>query len=153
MVEKDGVRLTRIRAPQYDQLGFRNLAVRAGATAQPEDCRQTDDTGGVSSAVAAIDIVAADDGTDELLRRVIQLVGSLGATEHAERLRAVPLDLSAKALGDRVERLIPGCGMKRAVGTDHGLSKPGFQWNQRSCPFEAGLRAVMLSGSHKSCLL
>src|SRR6266566_2360218 len=135
MMEKDGVRLTRIRAPQHDQLGFRNLTVRTGAAAQPEDCRQTDDTGGVSSAVAAIDIIASDDGADELLRGIIQLVGSLGATEHAERLRAAPLDLSAKAPCDGVERLIPGSGIKPAVATDHRLSEPGFRWNQNNTPF------------------
>src|SRR5438445_13347780 len=108
MVEKDRVRLTRVRAPQHNQLRVRNLAIRTGAAAQPEDCRQTDDTGGVSSAVAAIDIIAADDAADEHLPRVIQLVGGLGATEHAEPLRVVPPDLTAKALADPAERPIPG---------------------------------------------
>src|SRR5712675_1764074 len=126
MMEEDRVRLTRVRAPQHDQLGFRNLAVRTGTAAQPEDCRQTDDTGGVSSAVAAIDIVAADDGADEFLSDVVQFVSCLGATEHAECFRATLGDLSAKALSDGVERLVPGGGLKRAVGTDHRLSEAGF---------------------------
>src|SRR5260370_42362692 len=111
MVEKDGVRLPRVRPPEHNQLRFRNLAVRTGTAAQSEDCRQTDDTGGMSSAIAAIDIVASDDGADELLRGVVQLVGGLGATEHAERLRTPLLDLSAKAPGNGVERLVPGSGM------------------------------------------
>ena len=95
MVEKDRVRLTGVRTPQHDQLGFRNLAVRTGTAAQPEDCRQTDDAGSVSSAVAAIDIIASDHGTNEFLRDIVQLVRRFRATEHSERL-GIPC---AKPLG------------------------------------------------------
>src|SRR5439155_10067772 len=89
------------------------------------------DTGGVSSAVAAIDIVASDHRADEFLRDVVQLVRRFRATEHAERLR-IPI---AKTLGHGIERLIPGSGTKRAVLADHRLREPVIRWNHKDSPF------------------
>src|SRR5258706_16073396 len=129
MVKEDGVRLPRVRAPKQHQIRFRNFAVRTRTAAQSEDCRQTDDTRGVSSAVAAIDIVASDHRTNEFLSDVVQLVLGFRATEHAERLRPPLLDLSAKALGHGIERLIPSNGTKRAVLADHRLGEPAIRWN------------------------
>jgi hypothetical protein len=100
----------RIRTPQENQVRLLDFAVRTGAAARSKDCRQTDDTWGVSSPVAAIDVVTTDHRANELLRNVIQLVGRLRATEHAEGSRAVFLNFRSKALGHTIQRLIPGCG-------------------------------------------
>ncbi len=77
VVEEDRVRLPRIRPPQQDPVRFFNLAVRTRPAARPEDRRQTDDAGGVSSPVATVDIVAPDHRADEFLGNVVQLVGGL----------------------------------------------------------------------------
>ena len=43
----------------------------------PKDCRQTDDTGGMSSPVATIDIVAPYYRANKLLGNIVQLVRGL----------------------------------------------------------------------------
>ena len=55
-------------APEDDEVRLLDLAIRARPAARSEDRRQTDDAGGVSGAVAAVDVVAADHGARELLR-------------------------------------------------------------------------------------
>jgi len=107
MVEEDGVRLPRVRPPEQDHVRFFNLAVRTGTAARPKDRRQTDDAGGVSSPVAAVDVVAPYHRANELLGNIVQLVGSLGATKHAEGPRVVLLDPGSEALGNAAERLVP----------------------------------------------
>ncbi len=107
VMEKNRVRLARVRAPQKDHVRLFNFAVRTGAASRSEYRRQTGDAGGVSSAVAAIDVVAADHRAHELLRDVIQLVGGLRATEHAERPRPVPRDFAAECLRRRDRALHP----------------------------------------------
>src|SRR4029077_8218330 len=82
MVEEDRVRLARVRAPQDDEVGFLDLLVGARAAPCSEYRRQTDDARGVSSTVAAVDVVAADDRARELLREIVHLVGRLRAAEH-----------------------------------------------------------------------
>ena len=77
VMEKDGVRLPRVRPPEQDHVRFFNLAVRTRTAARSKDRRQTDDTGGVSSPIAAVDVVAADHRANELLGDVVQLVRSL----------------------------------------------------------------------------
>jgi len=106
-VEKDGVRLPRVRPPEQDHVRFFNLAVRTGTTARPEDRRQTDDAGGVSSPVATVDVVASYYRANELLGNIVQLIGGLGATEHAECPRIVLLDRGSEVLGNAAERLVP----------------------------------------------
>jgi hypothetical protein len=67
MVKKDGMGFPGIGAPEDDEIRLLRLAIRAGTAARPEDRRQTDDAGGVSRTVAAIDVVALKDGAGELL--------------------------------------------------------------------------------------
>src|SRR5215510_8251523 len=74
MVEKDGVGLPCIRTPQEDDVRFFNFAVGTCSTPRSENRRQTGDAWGVSSAVTTVDVVAADDGADKLLRDVVQLI-------------------------------------------------------------------------------
>ena len=59
VVEENRVRLPRVRSPQQNHIRLFNLAIRAGAAPRSEYRRQTGDARGVSSAVAAIDVVAA----------------------------------------------------------------------------------------------
>src|SRR6476660_6650267 len=59
MVEKDGMRFPGVRTPKDDEVCLLNFLIGTCATAHSEDCRQTDDTRGMSSAVAAVDVVAA----------------------------------------------------------------------------------------------
>ena len=66
-----------------------------------EDCRQTDDAGSVSSAVAGVDVVRADRHADELLGDEVHLVGGLRAREHADRVRAVVSRAAAKPAAAR----------------------------------------------------
>ena len=88
VVEEDGMRLARVRSPQDDEVRFLDLLVGARAATRSEHRRQTDDAGGVSSPVAAVDVVAAEDAARELLRQIVHFVGRLRATEHPEAARA-----------------------------------------------------------------
>jgi len=76
-MEEDRMRFSRVRPPKNDQVGFLNLLIRVRASAGSENRRQTGDAWSVSGPVAAIDVVAAHDGSSELLGEVIQLVGRL----------------------------------------------------------------------------
>ena len=89
VVEEDRVRLARVRSPQEDEVRLLDLTVRARAATRSEHRRQTDDAGGVSGAVAAVDVVRAEDDPGELLREVVHLVRRLRAGEEADRLPAV----------------------------------------------------------------
>ena len=57
VVEEDRVRLARVRAPEEDHVRLLDLAVGDRAAARAEHRRQTDDAGGVSGPVAAVDVV------------------------------------------------------------------------------------------------
>src|SRR5439155_13008527 len=107
MMEEDGVRLARVRAPQDDEVGVLNLPVGARPAARAENRRQTDDARRVSRAVAAVDVVAADDAAGELLREIVHFVGRLRAAEHAEAGRPVALDDGAETERGAIERLVP----------------------------------------------
>ena len=61
VVEVDRVRLAGVRSPQEDEVRLLDLAVRARPAPRSEHRRQTDDAGGVSGAVAAVDVVRAED--------------------------------------------------------------------------------------------
>src|SRR5258708_27426636 len=98
------MRLARVRAPEKDDVGVLNLTIRARAASRAEDRRQTDDARRVSRAVAAVDVVAADDAACELLREIVHLVGRLRTAEQPEALRAVAPGHVAKAPGRARER-------------------------------------------------
>src|SRR5215831_8327983 len=107
MVEEDRVRLARVRTPHDDEVRVLRLPVGAGAATCSENCRQTDDTRGVSSAVTTVDVVTAHDGTDELLRCVVHLIRRLGTAEHPERLGGILLAGLGEPGGGAVQRLLP----------------------------------------------
>src|SRR5580704_19772376 len=103
MMEENRVRLARIRSPKQNDVRIFNLAIRASATTGSENRRQTGDARGMSSPVAAINVVGAHDAADEFLRGVIQFVGRLGTTEHAEVPWVVPGDGFAEGRNDAVQ--------------------------------------------------
>ena len=74
MVEEDRVRVTRVRPPEYNEVRVLDLQVRARPSTPSKNCRQTDDARGVSSPVAAVNIVSADHGPGKLLGEKVQLV-------------------------------------------------------------------------------
>jgi|SRR5713226_8907268 len=108
----------RVGAPKKNDVRLFHFTVRAGAPSRTEDRRQTGDARGVSSPVATVDVVAADDRADEFLRDVVQLVGGLGAAEHAEGARSVLADFAADALRDAVESFFPRCRTMLSVFAD-----------------------------------
>ena len=114
VMEEDRMRLARVRAPEHDQVGVRDLLVGARTAACPEYRRQTDDARSVSSSIAAIDVVAADDRASELLRDVVHLVGRLRAAEHAERAGRAARPTSRK----------PRAARSSASSQDAGRSAP-----------------------------
>lgn len=73
-MEHYGVRLAGVGAPQHQEIGVLHLLVRTRSPACSENCRQTDDARSVSSAIAAVYVVGADDGASELLSQIVQLV-------------------------------------------------------------------------------
>jgi hypothetical protein len=118
MMKEDRVRFPRIRAPQKNYVGLLNRLVRTRAAARSEYRRQTGDAGGMSSSVAAVDVVRSDHRANELLRNEVQFVGGFRTTEHPERVRAMLLDLFPETPGYPVERLIPCSGTMRPVRAD-----------------------------------
>ena len=115
MVEENRMRFPRVRSPQQDDVGIFNLAIRTGPAARSEDRRQTGDAGGVSSPVAAINVVRTHDAANEFLRRIIQLVCGLRATEHAKIPRIVLRNGFAERHGDAFQGFIPGGWTMRTV--------------------------------------
>src|SRR5438105_9529318 len=86
MMEENRMCFPGVGSPEKNHVGFFNLLVRVCAPACSENHRQTGDARGVSSTVAAIDVVASDDDARELLRNKVHLVRRLRATEQPERL-------------------------------------------------------------------
>src|SRR5690348_7444921 len=107
MMEENRMRLARVRAPQKNNVRLFDFAVGTRSAARPENRRQTGDAGGVSSPVAAVNVVRADDRADEFLRDVVQLIGGLRTTEHAKRARPVLFYLRAESRRHAVQRLVP----------------------------------------------
>ena len=126
MVEENRVRFPSVRAPQQDDVGVLNFAIRACPTACSEYCRQTGDAGGMSSPVAAINVVGAHDTANEFLRCVVQLVCSLRATEHAKIPWIVFLDRFPERRSDPVHGFIPRSGMKRTILAHQRLGEAAF---------------------------
>ena len=77
MMKKDRMRLARVRSPQNSEVGLLDLFIGAGTASRTEYCRQTGDTGRVSSAVTAIDVVTADHQTRKLLSYEVGFVRRL----------------------------------------------------------------------------
>jgi len=61
MVKDDRMGLTRVRAPEQDEVRILDLAIGTSCATRTKNRRQTDDAGGVSSTVATIDVVGAND--------------------------------------------------------------------------------------------
>src|SRR4029079_15544235 len=110
VMKEDRMRLPRVGAPQEDEVRLLDLLVGVRSPARPEYRRQPGDAGRVSRAVAAVDVVAAEDRTRELLRDEVHLVRALGAAEEPERLRSVLADDLPKAGGRAIQRLVPRDG-------------------------------------------
>ena len=117
VVKEDGMSLTRVRPPEQDEVGILDLAIGTSCATRTKNRRQTDDAGGVSSAVATVDVVRANDHPGKFLGQEIQLVRGLRATEYAEGLRAVFLHRAAKAGGGAVKGFLPTCGPQVAMVT------------------------------------
>ena len=124
MMEKDWMGLPRIRAPEQDHVRFFNFAVGTRSTSCSENRRQTGDARGVSSTVATIDVVAADDGAHEFLRDVVQLIGGFRTTEHAECPRPARRNLALEAFSRNSQRFVPTRCAMFAVFTNQGSCKP-----------------------------
>src|SRR5205809_1061212 len=119
-MEVDRMRIACVRSPQDDKISLLHLTVGAGPAPRSECCRQTDDAGSVSSAVAAVDVVGTHDLPRKLLRGKVHLVRSLGAAEHPECLRS-SLPSRIEPLSRPIQGLLPGRGTQRAVLTNHRL--------------------------------
>src|SRR5208337_4858989 len=118
VVKNDGMGLTRVRPPEQDEVRILDLAIGTSCATRTKNRRQTDDAGGVSSAVATVDVVRAHDHPGKFLRQEIQLIRGLRATEYAESLRAVFLQRAAKADSDTVNVFFPACGPQLAMVTN-----------------------------------
>src|SRR5262249_42503436 len=108
-----------------DELRLLDLLIRARPAARPEHRRQPGDARGVSRAIAAVDVVAADDRAGELLRDEVHLVRALRAAEEPERARAVLGHEAPEIRRGPIERFVPGGRTQRAVGAvpHHGLGQ------------------------------
>lgn len=71
MVKENRMRFPGVRSPEQDNVSVFDFAIRTGPPACSEYGRQTGDARGMSSPVAAIDVVRAYHAADEFLRGVI----------------------------------------------------------------------------------
>ncbi len=123
MMKKDRMRLTGIRSPKHNHVRFFGLTVGTGAAARPKHSRQTGDAGGMSSSIAAINIVRAHDGADKFLGNIIQLVSGLGAAEHAKVTRIASGKGSSECRSDSLQRFFPGSRTVDAIFADQWLGQ------------------------------
>ena len=107
--------LSRVGSPQDDEVRVLYLAIGTCAAAHSKDRRQTDDARSMSSAVTAIDVVAAHDHTSEFLGHEIHFVGGLRTAEQPEALAAVGAAGLAKARGGAGERFVPASRAELAI--------------------------------------
>jgi len=99
--------LAGVRTPQENDIRVFDLSVRVGSATGAEYRRQTDDAWGMSSPVAAVDVVAADYTAGELLRQVVHFVAGFRTAEHAERVRTMAIDSCPEAAGSPIEGFVP----------------------------------------------
>ena len=109
-MKENRMRFPSVRSPQQDHIGIFNFAIRAGPSTRPEYRRQTGDARGMSSPVAAVNVVRAHSAANEFLRGVVQFISSFGATEHAKVLWIVFLNGFAESRNHAVQGLIPRSG-------------------------------------------
>ena len=133
-MKENRMRFPSVRSPQQDHIGIFNFAIRAGPSTRPEYRRQTGDARGMSSPVAAINVVAAHDTTNEFLGRVVQFVSSLGATEHAKVPRIFFRDGFSKSRGYAVHRFVPGRRTMYAIFAHQRLRQTRFRWLRHGTP-------------------
>ena len=91
----------------------------------------------MSGAVAAVDVVAAQDLPGELLGREVDLVGRLGAAEDPDgglgARRPGPVECRAEPRDGPVERLVPG-GLAELAAlrvTHEGMGQANVRLRQR----------------------
>src|SRR5262249_61898857 len=113
---------------------FFNCAEATSPASRPKNRRQTGDAWGMSSTVATIDVVAADDGADEFLCDVVQLIGRLGTTEHAKCARAVCLNFALKAFRSPLQGFVPSCRAVFAIFADEGSCQPIVRYARHNAP-------------------
>src|SRR5215472_9695679 len=140
VMEENRVGFPRVRAPKENYVRLFRFSVRTRPASRSENRRQTDDARGVSSSVAAVDVVRADHRAHEFLRDVIQLIGGLRATEHAERARAMLFHLRAEPGRNTVQRFVPLCRPMLPVLANQRrsqtLAMPVVHW---ACPHTTAL--------------
>jgi hypothetical protein len=114
-MEENRVSFPCIRAPKQDKIRVFDFLIRTGSTACSEYRRQTGDARGMSSPIAAVDVVRSHDAANEFLCRVIELVGCFGTAKHS-KVPWIPLfDRLAERRRDSAHGFIPGRRMMRTV--------------------------------------
>src|SRR5271154_3119418 len=126
-MKENRVRVPRVRSPQEDDVRVFYLAIGACPASCSEYRRQTGDAWGMSSSVAAIDVVGPHDATDEFLRRVVQFIGGLRATEHAKVSMVVLRNGFPERRSNTGQGFLPSSGTMRTVLANQRSSQAGFR--------------------------
>src|SRR5580704_14489220 len=133
-MKKNRVRFPCVRSPQQNYVRLFDFAIRACSPACSEYRRQTGDARRMSSPVAAINVVRTHDAAHEFLRRIVQLVGGLRATEHPEVARVLLRDRFAERRRHALQRFIPGRGTMPSVLPHQRLRQPPLRWLRHASP-------------------
>jgi len=108
----------RVRAPEEDYVGVLDLLVRTSTATCSKDCRQTGDGRSVSSAVATVDVVGAEDRAGELLSQIVGLIRRLRTGEEAKRLASVFCLNGSEPVHRGHHRVVPRGGLQTTISTN-----------------------------------
>ena len=111
----------------------------------------------MSSAVTAIDVIAAHHSAGELLRHEVHLVRGFRAAEKSKAPPTISGFRAAKPIRGTIKRFVPRSGAQRSVVADKRFCEPGHcvVHIQRS-DFSAGrilAGAVDTRGHQKNCVI
>jgi hypothetical protein len=123
MMKENRMRFARIGSPKKDHVRLFDLLIGIRTTACTKDRRQTGDARGVSSTVAAIDVVAADHNAGELLCNKVQFVRCLRTAEKAKRCPSMLVDNGLQTPRREVHSFIPA----RGLSLNQRLGEPGIR--------------------------
>ena len=107
--------LGHVRAPEDEAVGGLDIVVAAHRLVHAEAAHEAHHRRGHAVAGVGVDVVAAQAGLEQLVRRIAFPDRPLAGAEHADRLRSLGLERGLEFLGHDVEGLLPADRLELAL--------------------------------------